>query len=723
MKNRPCLPSMLFFFLIISSYFSSAKEITMEDIFIDYTFYPNRINEVKPLCDGLHYTQLEGNSIIKYNFKHSESEKILFDLNWFNDSSITYISGYSINKNETKILIETNREGIYRYSYRADYYIFDISDTIFYKLNKRKKIELARFSPDGEKISFLKNNNIFLLDISADSLIQITCDGKLNHVINGKPDWVNEEEFAFNSGYDWSPDSRFIAYYRTDESMVKEYHLQIYDSLYPSIYKYKYPKAGEENSKVTIHVYHVKTGKHIQAKLHDSTDFYIPRIKWTFTTDSLCIIKLNRLQNKMNIYLMNTHNGELFEIYQETNEKYLSEVSDNTIIFTSDHKHFIIQSEKSGFSHLYRYTLSGKFVNQITSGPYEISEVLAYNPRSNYLIYSSKEDGLLQNHIYKIDTDGTGKLKISKKSGSYSGQFWPETRYYILDYSNANQAPVYTLYDSTHQAVKLLEENQDFVQRLKDYGFTRKEFIKIPVDSVYLNAYLIKPVNFKKSKTYPLLLYTYGGPGYQYVEDKWDYFFPWFQLLANKGFIVACVDNRGTGGRGEAFKKCTYLSLGKLETNDLINAVKYLGNYPFVNGDRIGIFGWSYGGFLSLNCLMQGPEVFKTGIAVAPITHWKFYDSIYTERYMQTPKANREGYESTSPISNTEGLKGKLLLIHGTADDNVHVQNSYALAKKLVEEGKTFDMIIYPDKNHSIYGGKTRYQLFKTITDYIVNNL
>jgi dipeptidyl-peptidase-4 len=498
----------------------------------------------------------------------------------------------------------------------------------------------------------------------------------------------------------------------------------LYDSLYPGIYSYKYPIAGEDNSKVSIHVYDIGTGITKVMDIGENDDQYIPRVKWTEDTNKLCIVRLNRLQNKIDVMLADASTGKSKIIYTEKNKYYISDISDDYITFINSNNQFIIKSELDGYMHLYLYDINGDLIKQITSGEWDVDEFPGFDPDKGLLYYTSSEVSPLQRHVYSIKPDGSEKCRLTVKPGTNKPLFSNGFRYFV-NYNTTADSPYYiSVHNSSGEIMRVLEDNEVLKDKIKSYVFVKKEFIKVPVsEGLELNGYIMKPADFDESGKYPLLMFAYGGPGSQRVKDTWESRLPWFQMLVQSGYIVACIDNRGTDARGEEFRKCIYMQLGKLETEDLIKSAEYLANFPYVDKSRIGIFGWSYGGYLALLCLTKGAHIFSMGIAVAPVTHWRFYDTIYTERYMRTPKDNREGYEQSSPLNIIDRMKGDLLLIHGMADDNVHLQNSTELIKKLVQNNIQFEMQFYPDKDHNIRGGYTTYHVYKRMTDFIFRKL
>jgi len=720
------LPIVLVFLLIISiGRAQEHRQITLEEIYLGREFDQKTTYSLKSMRDGEHYTILDKyNYIIRFKYSTGEQEDTIFSAYRLNKKISGRLSDYEFNDNESKLLLATSSQKIFRHSFSAEYYIYNMSDQSLQPLCTEGKQQLATFSPDGNYVAFVRNNNLFYKDLLTGKIYQITHDGKKDEIINGKPDWVYEEEFDFTKAFSWSPDGKKIAFYRFDESEVKQFSIILYDSLYPGIYSYKYPKAGEDNSKVSIHVYDIGTGITKDMDIGENADQYIPRVKWTEDTNILCIVRLNRLQNKIDIMLADASTGKSKIIYTEKNKYYISDISDDYITFINSNNQFIIKSELDGYMHLYLYDIRGDLINQITRGEWDVDEFFGYNPDKALLYYTSSEVSPLQRHVYSIKPDGSDKCRLTVKPGTNKPLFSNGFRYFV-NYNTTADSPYYiSVHNSSGEIMRVLEDNEVLNDKIKSYVFVKKEFIKVPVSGgLELNGYIMKPANFDESKKYPLLMFAYGGPGSQRVKDSWESRLPWFQMLVQSGYIVACIDNRGTDARGEEFRKCIYMQLGKLETEDLIKSAEYLANFPYMDKSRIGIFGWSYGGYLALLCLTKGAHIFSMGIAVAPVTHWRFYDTIYTERYMRTPKDNREGYEQSSPLNIIDKMKGDLLLIHGMADDNVHLQNSTELIKKLVQNNIQFEMQFYPDKDHNIRGGDTTYHVYKRMTDFILRKL
>jgi dipeptidyl-peptidase-4 len=702
----------------------TSRKITLDDIYTNRTFSAQTVDGFASMNDGERYTTIENyRDIILWDYKTGTPQDTLISLAK-QDLGIKYIYDYSFNKTEDKVLLSTNIDPIYRHSFKADFFIYDLKTKQIKSLGKAGQQQLATFSPDGKYVAFFKDNNLYLKNLSSDEETQITFDGKKNEIINGAPDWVYEEEFGFSKGFAWSPDGSNLAYMKFNESKVKTYTLTFFDNLYPSLYEYKYPKAGEDNSIVSVHIYNIATKKTVNADLGSETNQYIPRIKWTEDPSKLSVIRLNRLQNKVDVLLCDAVSGASSILFSENNKWYISEVNDTYINFLSDKKHFVVSSERDGYTHLYLYNMSGTLEKQLTQGNYDVLDYMGYNPANRTIFYSSCETSPLQKAVYSVKLDGSAKQNLTPMPGTNKAEFNNTFTYFINTYSNANTPPIVTLCNNKGKIIRTLEENQTLAETIKQYNFSKKEFFEFKnSDGITLMGYIIKPAQMDPAKKYPLFMFVYGGPESQEVTDEWDYSVPWFHMLAQKGYVVACVDNRGTNNRGEAFRKATYMQLGKLETQDQIAAANYLGSQSFIDKNRIGIFGWSYGGYMSSLCMTRSNGLFKVGIAVAPVTNWRFYDNIYTERFMRTPQENPSGYDSNSPATYAADLQGKFLLIHGSGDDNVHVQNTMHFSEKLIQAKKQFDLMIYPDKNHGIYGGNTRIQLYTKMTDYILNNL
>ncbi len=703
------------------------KNITLEDIWTNGTFSPKGISEIRSMKDGEHYCILKNSGIEKYNYAKG---KKVSDICLFRSPEVLKhakplppIESYQFDNSETKILLSSGFEPIYRRSGKADYYLYDMSTKKFTKLSNNGKQQLTTFSPDGTKIGFVRDNNLFIMDINTFEETQITFDGKFNEIINGTMDWVYEEELGIIQGFYWSPDSKKIAFYRFNESDVKQYAMQIWGNLYPELYTYKYPKAGEMNSTVDIVVYDLENRNTRKLNIGSENDQYIPRIQWTKDANTLSLLRMNRLQNRLEILLSNVNTGDITSIYTETDSAYV-EVPE-VWIFLNDKKHFLISSEKDGFNHIYLYDITGKPARQITSGNYEVVAINGIDETNKKIYYTSTESSPLNAELYVIGMDGKKKKKLSTLPGTYSCHFSNTCTYYISTFTDANTPPIYTIHASDGKQLVALENNRTLAEKMKTFGNEQKMFGTLTTPNhTELNYYIIKPADFDSTKKYPVFFYVYGGPGSQMVANSFgrsDYF--WLRMLAQNGYICISIDGRGTGKRGAAFRKATYKQLGKYECEDVISAANYFAKLPYVDKNRIGIFGWSFGGYLSSLAITKGADIFKTAIAVAPVTSWRYYDNIYTERFMQRPLENGTGYDENSPIHHADKLKGNYLLIHGSADDNVHIQNTMDMATALIKAGKQFEMFVYPNKNHSIYGGNTRWHLYTLMTDFIYRKL
>ena len=706
--------------------------LTLENLFQKREFAAQSVYGLNSMNDGEYYTALEGRAayVVRHSYKTGEAKDTLFstDASYFKqlnekldkDAKIKGIDGYELSSDETKIVIETNSEPIFRRSSKSDYYVFDIKAKTLTPVSPNGKQQQVSLSPDGTKIAFVRNNNLFLVDLKTAVEEQITTDGVYGKIINGATDWCYEEEFGFTQAFAWSPDSRRIAFYRFDESEVPQFNMTMYEGrLYPFNYTFKYPKAGENNSIVSIHVFTLEGKKTVKMDVGPETDQYVGRIKWLPNSQQLAMMRLNRLQNQLDIMLANPESGTSTTIYSEKNSRYVEEVTDSYLTFTPDSKEFVIPSEKSGWRHIYHYDITGKQLHQVTTGNWDITAILGFDAKNRIVYYQSAEESPLRRAVWAINLDGTKKHKMSLLSGTNNASFSTGCKYYINYYSSITTPTLVTLHAANGKLLRTLKDNQDLKNKLAGYDLPTKEFFTFTTsEGVVLNGYMVKPANFNAATRYPVLMTQYSGPNSQEVLDRWG--LGWDEYLASQNVIVVNIDSRGTGARGEEFRKMTYGQMGKYETIDQIEGAKYLQTLPYVDPARIGIWGWSYGGFMSMSALMKGNDVFKMAIAVAPVTNWRFYDSIYTERFMGLPKDNAAGYDDNSPINYVDKLKGKLLIVHGSGDDNVHMQNSMEIINKLIAANKQFDMMIYPDRNHSIYA---RYHLYTKLTDYVKANL
>lgn len=715
-----------FLFLLAAMPVVAQQKINLEELWSG-GYRTKQMDDLQAMKNSNQYTVLNANwnagtaQVDLYDFATLDKVGTLVDSK--NHRELQGIDSYTFSPDEKKMLLATNSDQIYRHSFTADFYIYDIAAKALVKLADAK-VQEPTFSADGTKVAYGLENNLYVYDIASKTTKQITTDGKRNAVINGITDWVYEEEFAFVRAFDWNAAGDKIAYIRFDETQVPEFSMDIFGTeLYPSEYTFKYPKAGEKNALVSLFIYDVKTGAAKEIKLGNYNDFYIPRIKWTNEAQTLSVQVINRHQNDLDLLFVDANSGTAKVVLNEKDKAYV-DITDN-LTFLNDNS-FIWTSEKDGYNHIYHYAPTGKLVNQITKGNWEVTAYYGFDNKTGNIFYQSTENGSINRDVYRVSLNGKNKIRLTQKTGTNEATFSPNHDYFINSFSSAKEAPSYALLNAKDgKEVKAILDNSALASKLQGYNLPAKEFTEITTEKGHkLNAWFIKPKDFDPNKKYPVFMYQYSGPGSQQVANQWnstnDY---WFYMLAQQGYIVACVDGRGTGFKGAEFKKVTYKELGKYEVEDQIDAAKVIGKYNYVDPARIGIWGWSYGGFMSSNCILKGNDVFKMAIAVAPVTNWRFYDSVYTERYMQTPQENASGYDDNSPINHVSKLKGSYLLIHGSADDNVHVQNTMRMVEALVQANKQFDWAIYPDKNHGIYGGKTRLQLYTKMTNFIKDKL
>uniref|UniRef100_UPI00307A4FE5 S9 family peptidase n=1 Tax=Phocaeicola coprophilus TaxID=387090 RepID=UPI00307A4FE5 len=730
-----------FFTLLLLAIFvtgiQAQQKVTLRDI-AQGTYWAQGISGLKPMLDGEHYTQISSDHkrIVKYSFKTGEEVGTLFDVTTARDCDLKSFDDYILSPDEKLILIQTETKPIYRHSFTAVYYIYNVKNNKMEPLSNNGPQQVPLFSPDGNQIAFVRNNNIYLVKLLfGNSESQVTKDGEYNHVLNGIPDWVYEEEFSFNRAFDFSADSKMIAYVRFDESAVPMFSFPWYKGLapektsyatYPGAYEYKYPKAGEVNSKVSVHTYDIKSHVTRKMDLQIDSDGYIPRIKFTSDPEKLAIMTLNRHQNRLDLYMANPRSGLCKVAIRDEAEQYIKESAYSNIKFYPEH--IVMMSEKDGYNHLYLYTIAGNLVKQITKGQFEVTSFLGWDQKANVFYYASNEGSPLRTAIYKIDGKGK-KTKLSTRTGSNSAIFSTNQKYYINTFSNISTPTLITLNDNRGKELTTLLDNSKLKAQTAQLNMPQKEFFTFRTSSgVELNGWMMKPANFNANKKYPVILHQYSGPGSQQVIDRWGIgsfgdggLFEAY--MCDKGYIMVCVDGRGTGGRGAAFEKCTYLQLGVKEAEDQVETARYLGTLPYIDGKRIGIWGWSFGGYNTLMSMSDGSGAFKAGVAIAAPSDWRFYDTVYTERFMRTPKENAEGYDAGSAIKRAPQLKGSLLLIHGTADDNVHYQNCAEYSEALVQAGIQFDMQVYTNRNHGIFGGKTREHLMNRVANFFIQNL
>ena len=711
--------------LFLGSASWAQKPITVEDFTLRNTFAQRSVSGINWMKDGKYYSSISDNKVIKYDVTTGKAVQTLVDGATL--APAINIDDYTFSGDENKLLLLTAFQSIYRRSYTAEYYVYDLNTKQLSKLSPNGRQSYATFSPDGSRVAFVRDNNLFYVDLAAGKETQVTTDGKFGSVINGTTDWVYEEELSFVEAFFWSPNGQKLAFYRFDETGVKEYNMQVWSkSLYPSDYKFKYPKAGEANSSVEIWIYDLAAQQKKKTQVSADKDNYIPRVQWTHDANILSVRRLNRLQNTLEIIHIDATTGVATPILTEKSETYIDLDFTDNLTYLADGKQFIHASESNGYKHLYLYSMQGTLIRQLTTGNYEVTEFLGLDEKAKLLYYISTEVSPLERHLYSLSFDGKKKTRLTTATGSHSANFSGDFQFYINYHNSASQPTIVNLYRTKGNAlVKTLEKNEALVKTAEEYGLAQKEFFSFKtVDGTQLDGLLWKPKNFDASKQYPVLVYQYSGPGSQNVINAWGGgHFYFHQMLVQKGYIVAIIDTRGTGGRGEKFKKMTYKQLGKYELEDHIAGAKFLASLDYVDDSRIGIWGWSYGGYMASLAMTKGAGIFKTGIAVAPVTNWRFYDTIYTERFLQTPQLNASGYDDNSPLTYAANLKGNFLLIHGTGDDNVHFQNSVQFEEALVNAGKQFRSFYYPDKHHGIQGGKTRFHLYTMMTNYILENL
>jgi len=703
---------------------NGTKAVELEEI-VNGEFAQKTLPPMTFMADGVHYARLENaERIVKYSLKDGQAVETLMSPQYLEWKGA--IAGFKFSADNRYILFWTDKEKVYRHSFLARYYLYDTRLKRLSPLADEAKLQAVALAPDNQKVAYVKDNNIYIYHAGFKTNRQVTEDGEKNKIINGVPDWVYEEEFSTNRMMEWSPDSRFLAWVRFDESKVAEFSFPLYQDEgraqgYLDQYVYKYPKAGTQNSEVSAYVFDYENKKSSKLKIDtESEEVYLPRIFWSKSADKLGVARLNRHQNDLQILFVNPKSGLPAIAVSEHNDRYIDQQSYSDIVFLEDGEHFVYQSERDGYNHLYLYNMSGRMIRQLTQGPFDVTAFYGYDAKAKKYYYQAAKKSPLEREVYALNHKNVEEC-LSPQAGTNAALFSPNFQYSIRTFSASDQAFYAEVYDRQSTKLFTLVDNDSLTDKLATYAFRPKTFFTITTErGDELNAWMVKPVDFDENKSYPLLMTQYSGPGSQQVKNSFA--FGWEQYLARKGYLVVCVDGRGTGFRGEAFKKCTYRQLGRYESDDQISAAKYLGSLPYVDAQRIGIWGWSYGGFMSALCMSRS-DVFKAGIAVAPVTHYKFYDTIYTERFMRTPQENPEGYDDYSPLMLAEHLSGRLLLVHGTADDNVHFQNTIDYAEALVQAGKQFEMQIYRNRNHSIYGGQTRMHLYHRFVDFLERNL
>lgn len=688
--------------------------ISLEKIWNGY-FKTKTIAAPYAMQDGKHYTLLEEKGITKYNYKTKAKKELVKGV----------FTSYTFSLNENYLLLETQSKPIYRRSKKGIYEIVSLKSNKHLKVFHDQWVQEPLFSPDEKKLAFVYKNDLYVQEIETGKTIRITYDGVENKVINGICDWVYEEEMAFTRAFNWSADSKKLAYLRFDQTTVAEQPFLSYNQqIHPVISKIRYPKAGESNSEVSVYYYSLDSALREKVNLRAYKEYYLPKMLFTKNPDELALVISNREQNQMDLLIVNTQNHDIKKILSEKSESYL-ETDRIELDFLEDGS-FIWSSERSGFRQLYHYSKDGKKVQPITNGDWEVTAYYGYDPLKKSVYYQSTEEGSLNLTVSSTKLDGRNARKLSREKGANRAWFSKKFDYFINKHSKVGEPPVYSIYKTENsKLLYILEDNKELKQKLQMTSLGAVEFKSIPATSAdTLDAWMIKPKNFDKTKKYPLLVYVYGGPGSKIITNEWGGLnYLWFEMLSQKDYLIAAVDNRGTARKGVNFKKITYKNLGKYELEDQIKAAEYFKTLPYIDSERIGIFGWSFGGYLSCLAMTKSAGVFKAGVAVAPVTHWRFYNSIYTERYMGLPQENEKNYEENSPLNFAKNLKGNLLILHGTLDDNVHFQNSLEMSRALIKAKKSFDFIAYPDKDHSIQGAATRYHLYDKMTRFILEKL
>jgi len=717
---------------LLAGHMIAQQPIQLEDIWVRGSFASKGVPGFTFQKDGVHFTRSNGGVIAQFDLRSGKNTGEVFNIKTVRSVGADWpgvFSEYVFSPDEKHLLLSTQEERLYRHSRKADYYVYDSGDNSIRRLHTGKdKQRYPTFSPQSDKVAYECLNNLYVRDLKSGAVVQVTNDGAPNAVINGASDWVYEEEFVLVSAFDWSPDGQKLAFLRFDESDVPEFAMETYhpDAMYPSSVVFKYPKVGEKNAVVTAWIFDLATGKTIKVNTMAGEADYFPRMRWA-PNGALCLTWLNRHQNHLKLLLADPHTGACRVLLEERNPFYFDETYEP--FFLDDGSGFIWQSERDGYRHLYRYDMEGKVVGQLTTGDWEVTAFYGVDQKNKKVYYQSAtlsgKPSALHREVREVTLDGKIVRLMQGNGGFHSAEFSSTFDYYIHRQSNANTPARYVVRDRKGKELRVLEDNEALKEKMKAYGVLPVQFFQFETEEgTVLNGWWIQPTMGANTEPLPLLMFVYGGPGSQQVTDDWmgaNYW--WFQMLASQGYAIACVDNRGTGGRGEAFKKVTYMRLGHLETQDQIAAARWLGAKPFIDPNRIGIFGWSYGGYMSSLCLLKGADVFKAAIAVAPVTNWKWYDTIYTERFMRTHAENTEGYEMNSPVNFASNLKGAYLIVHGQADDNVHFQHTVEMVSQLIAQDKDFEVVFYPNRNHGIYGGNTRLHLYRKMTQFLDTKL
>ncbi|MDO5522772.1 MAG: S9 family peptidase [Bacteroidia bacterium] len=716
--------TLLFFCFVSSVLLLQAQNYTLNDL-VEGRFSARGIRQMESAADGMHYYQMnpQNTAVIKFAYATGNAVDTLFDTRRARECTFDTFQGFLVSPDENRVIVYRDREQIYRRSFKANYYYHDVRRNLVRKLTQNpSKQMIPTFSPDGRMLAYVIDNNIWLTKFDFDTESQVTKDGERNKIINGATDWVYEEEFSTTRLMEFSPDSKLLAFVRSDESQVREYQFQTFDQeLYPGFYTYKYPKAGEKNSSVELRVFDIDARTTRKMDIPLEADGYMPRITFTHNADELAAMTLNRNQNRFDMYFANPRTTVSRLVLREESNYFVDSEWLGSIHFLPNR--FTYVSERDGFSHIYIYGNTGTLQKQLTTGQFDVTGLLAVDEQTNTVFYEAADESPLRRNIYKVNIDKGQPQKLSTRQGYNSASFSANGKFFVNRFTDINTPTVISLHDAGGKELRVLEDNQQAAAQAASAQLPKREFITVPAaDGItQLNGWIIRPANFNASQKYPVVMVQYSGPNSQQVLDR--YGTDWHYALANDGFVVAAVDGRGTGARGEEFRKQTYMKLGVTESDDQVAAARYLGTLPYVDANRIGIWGWSYGGYNVLMSMSRGNGIFKAGVAIAPVTDWKFYDTVYTERFMRTPQQNASGYKAGSPLELASQLQGRLLLIHGTTDDNVHFQNAVEYSRALIAAGKHFDMFYFPDKDHSIFGGNARLYLYEKVIDFFKNNL
>lgn len=728
------LPALLLLFATIPAV-AQLPGISIKDIYGQWSFYANGAPQCQPFAteeqpEGTYLLAASETTIAQYDYKTGKQIAVVCDLAQVKgECPLKLIDDFWPNATGEFLLLQGPKTSIYRRSAVADHYIYDIRHRTLTPLSEGGQEQQPRWSPNGAMIAYVKDNNLHIFKLRYMSRSEVTTDGERNKVINGLPDWVTEEEFNTNCSYEWSTDSRFLAFIRYNDEQVPTFSFPIYKAsnpthdeaaLYPSEYTYKYPKAGAINSDLSLRIYDVENRTTKTVDL-GKEECYLPRIVWTGEADQLAVVKVNRLQNHLQVLRVNAKSTVATPIYEETNKRYITDPEYSHLTFIDQGQRFMLLSENNGWQQLYLFDRNGNQLKQLTKGEYDVTALYHYNPTTQTVYYQAAKNSPTQREVYALNLKKMKETLLTTKPGTNEARFYGQTGYYALTHSSTTEPDSYELYDEKDKPLGQGGDNNDVLAELNRHFHSPKRFMTFPgADGQQLNAWVVFPRGMDQNKRFPVVMTQYSGPNAQEVLDKWDV--DWEQTLADRGYLVVCVDPRGTGARGEEFRKCTYKQLGHLESDDLIAVAKHLGTLPYVDSKRIAIWGWSYGGFMSTLCLCRS-DVFKAGVAVAPVTSWRFYDSVYTERFMQKPDQNGDGYDAYSPLSLAKNLKGRYFILSGTADDNVHNQNQMEMVDALTQAGIQFDMMTYPNRNHGLYGGYTRLHVYDTILRWLDNNL